>query len=867
MDTNGDEQKARAIKEATILLPRKRTRMEVEELEALSEQMSTYAMSAIEVPSYITKTQLVCTSRLKAVMGTFDKKSREYREAAKVLSATKNRKSAWAELGEGVQGEEVGELEVRYYEQKIGPQRRYADPYVELFSLDKQSGLRAAAAFGLYIDFDLEGAYQVILQSLCKQHKIECPELDEHLANRDDQLKEMGGLVVSGNDYTRRKAAKEYFNAVYNGAGDRFELQWARDYGVSTSKQFPACARRFKREMQEVSPALIAKYPEIEAQVNELYPQKRDSSTMFYILSKEERKAIDAMEEKLESMGVRMDSYQGDGGFCRTEDIIRADSFKYQTELEEKLTEAVRLATGMRHTVKIKEIELPRMPVAPTLEFKLDTIKDTGNPEDFQAYIETINRHFVWIRELKDTVLQLRYNVHGDIVNITYTDRGSVMKTFAGVRVVEKIKQTKDGDEAVFCNLFAEGGYFWRTERRQARRIVFEPRPGVEIEPEDFNLFQGLPLDRAFKEREAEFRVAIAGGMLSEGAYFLLGLIKEVLADSDQERYESICRWLNRMLATRTKTDHLPMFIGEQGSYKSVFFGDKGLAKQWYGDYYLKFNNIDQLTQNFNAQMAGILFVCLEEAKPFRKSNTNSDILKDLVDSATVPITPKGKDTFTIDAHFNMQGNTQNVDAIKVEDGCRRYSLHATNNKWSQKSQQKGLITEQEKNDHDNKVWGFVHDKEVVLELFAYFMLYHELVEPGDWVKYRLKPVKTQLRDDQMEHNKCPIERWLSEWRNGEIDMFLPQMGGGSVADRPELQQTETVLAKWGDSYKSGEMFAIWKAYKGVFMSEVREYNDNVSFGIALSKFAKRGEKLAEKTELLKKTGNPPKYYGLARGQ
>ena len=107
-----------------------------------------------------------------------------------------------------------------------------------------------------------------------------------------------------------------------------------------------------------------------------------------------------------------------------------------------RLTDAIRRATGMAHTIKAKEIELPKLPAAPTLEFMSDTIANTDNPEDFNGYIEIMNRHFVTIREMNDTVLQLRYGEDGTIKNIHYTNRKSIMQTFAGCgTVLEKITE------------------------------------------------------------------------------------------------------------------------------------------------------------------------------------------------------------------------------------------------------------------------------------------------------------------------------------------------------------------------------------------------------------------------------------------
>ena len=99
------------------------------------------------------------------------------------------------------------------------------------------------------------------------------------------------------------------------------------------------------------------------------------------------------------------------------------------------------------------------------------------------------------------------------------------------------------------------------------------------------------------------------------------------------------------------------------------------------------------------------------------------------------------------------------------------------------------------------------------MELFAYFMLYHEITDPGEQADRPIAPVQTELGDDQMSHNKCPIGRWLREWRDDEVGMFLEELGVGRDKNNPELQDRLTTLARWGTKYSAQQMFAIWQNY------------------------------------------------------
>ena len=94
------------------------------------------------------------------------------------------------------------------YSTKIG--RWFAHAGVGIQSLPRK--IRHTICKGLYIDLDFRNAHPVILETLCKNHNIECPFLTNYIKNRDTLLtKWSNDLDISKED------CKQNFLAMLNG--------------------------------------------------------------------------------------------------------------------------------------------------------------------------------------------------------------------------------------------------------------------------------------------------------------------------------------------------------------------------------------------------------------------------------------------------------------------------------------------------------------------------------------------------------------------------------------------------------------------------------------------------------------------------
>ena len=82
----------------------------------------------------------------------------------------------------------------------------------------------------------------------------------------------------------------------------------------------------------------------------------------------------------------------------------------------------------------------------------------------------------------------------------------------------------------------------------------------------------------------------------------------------------------------------------------------------------------------------------------------------------------------------------------------------------------------------------------------------------------------------------CAVGRWLKDWQNGQVEMFIETMEDADNRNNPEAKERHVTPVAWGTTYKPGEMYTIFKRY-------IREYHPDerdpgsLSLGQKLSKY------------------------------
>ena len=134
-------------------------------------------------------------------------------------------------------------------------------------------------------------------------------------------------------------------------------------------------------------------------------------------------------------------------------------------------------------------------------------------------------------------------------------------------------------------------------------------------------------------------------------------------------------------------------------------------------------NDIQSLTQKHNTAGNGKFYGCLEEGAPYRKAHHANDKLKDIVDSSTQRIEPKGVDDYEVKDHRAFVSLTNNMDAFPGEQGERRKLALDVNPHFSKLSVDNGMIDPIVRDEFCAKFDRLKNSDKVAYNFFEYCML------------------------------------------------------------------------------------------------------------------------------------------------
>ena len=625
-------------------------------------------------------TEYICTSRLARSAILYRDRNQELAKVNSILAAAHNLMPAerWyasdparGACPRSLTGQIIGELDVTYPPQIIAKQRRYATGPC-IFSLPKLA--RFAATHGLYIDGDLVGSELTAYQHLCQKQRIDCDNLNDHLANREAQLAALGKSHAPKHPQDeQRDFAKKYVNLVFHGGSLRPSLpheqknaiaQVFDDYGVLPTALPPLWLRNLAAEMRVSGPALM-EHEDNSDLMDELQAKKpskalRWQSAIHYLTAPVEYAMMDAALEHGESIRLIAVSDQSDGylwlAYSFPEDEEVKEVFQY-------MTNAIRSNTGIADaTIREKPIPLPNLPVAKSVRLDPTTWPQEATEAQLPELYSLVDRHFVSIMGLTKAYVAERQFYEGtDIVSkVVLRVESECTKMFRCCSVI-MMRDGKPKNTPIFemwllrCDRpFAQGIDFLVTE---ADRLA---------NPDMLSSFTGLRFDTTEPLTNAE--AANDGGV-----QLLLGYIREILAADDVDSYEYILGWLAACVQRLTKIGVIMGFVGAAGCGKSHLFSQCSenlpIFQTLFGGnegYYMSGQGLDDVVARFNTMSSAKLFAVCEELKS-GAAKENMAKLKFLADARFMTFEAKHADAVRMADHRNTICITNYEDAFGVD--------------------------------------------------------------------------------------------------------------------------------------------------------------------------------------------------------
>jgi len=223
---------------------------------------------------------------------------------------------------------------------------------------------------------------------------------------------------------------------------------------------------------------------------------------------------------------------------------------------------------------------------------------------------------------------------------------------------------------------------FMRTHNRTVpdfipdARVVFDPSSdkGIELDeaPYFVNLYRHTKYMLQSKETShLEYGNAIKLKTLTPTIYTLMS---HILGEGKTE-FEHFINWLAYIYQNKKKTMTAWIFTGVPGTGKGLLIHK--VLKPLFGNQQVPMRSLENIEEQFNLYMRTALFLVVDE---FRMSDSGSvgkmaDKLKHQVTEPTLTIRAMRTNQIELPSFCNFIFLTNRNDAVKIEDGDRRYNV------------------------------------------------------------------------------------------------------------------------------------------------------------------------------------------------
>ena len=207
-------------------------------------------------------------------------------------------------------------------------------------------------------------------------------------------------------------------------------------------------------------------------------------------------------------------------------------------------------------------------------------------------------------------------------------------------------------------------------------RVVFDPSSdkGIELEepPYFVNLYRRTPYMLQAKDtQQLEYGTAIKLKKLTSNIYTL---ISHVLGDGVTE-FEHFINWLAYIYQNKRKTMTAWIFTGVPGTGKGLLIHK--VLKPLFGEAQVPMRSLENIEEQFNLYMRTALFLVVDEFRMADSGNIGkmADKLKHQVTEPTLTIRAMRTNQVELPSFCNFIFLTNRGDAVKIEDGDRRYNV------------------------------------------------------------------------------------------------------------------------------------------------------------------------------------------------
>jgi hypothetical protein len=528
--------------------------------------------------------------------------------------------------------------------------------------------IRQTLAKPIYTDIDVDNCHPTILYQVCKKYGIECDNLEDYVENRDKYLKE----VMDAYKVSRDDAKKLFIILLYFGG---FE-GWAEDCNIPDAVPTKNI-KNFKRELQTIGKAIHENNPDISNEVKnnkELKGTKEYNeigSVVSYYLQEIECRILEAIYLYCKSHNI----ISNDAVLCADGLMIKSE--RYNKKLLKEFKELINEKFGLDLNFSVKEMKQDYLDILDDhiqtedriiakilkgytididinkdIDFNIKQLSDFFNNDIKELGEENYLKYFEYTNSFRYFNAFHAYFYMSDDIYKIYKSVITNYKNFE--KSMENLFFMHNKIKYKFTSLYLQSD-----KRNTFSSFLFSPND--KSIGDKYNLFNGF-----FYENNTNTYDIEKVNIFIKHIEFICN--EEGRKEKPISNY--VLNWFSHIIQKpEVKTDVALVF------YSIV----EGVGKNKVSDifsklikgYEAKFRDTSALTDKFNGDMMGKLFVVGDEINARAQEVANE--LKDIITRKTELIEFKGKDKFLIQDFKNYFFTTNNENVFKVSNSDRRF--------------------------------------------------------------------------------------------------------------------------------------------------------------------------------------------------
>lgn len=572
-----------------------------------------------------------------------------------------------------------GSILVRYTQTDVDRLGRYnAVNAIGLQFMTRQ--IRHTIAHEYYHDVDIVNCHPVIIQWLCRNVNIECPQLDKYVAERDSII---STIIRYNPTHDRDTIKRDIIAMIYGGR---------KGYNSITKRT--GFLSKFETEMTRINKKISKLFKELHDARKKVKDFNVEGSTLAYLCCIVENQVLMMMLQYFEK-NISTKEYDAtvlcfDGLMIRNT-IPREVLEGHINRLESMFSDVelpIKLKVKNMEPLALEEIGYSPVKMCDYddeyyyYDF-LNMLTKKGKVFEFSeleaAICNNINRCVMrkskggyFVKQDRNHPLEGIKELTSDLISVKFDKKSNKKSNLIEIKSENPEIKLEKSEIMVKPLTFWIKNYFFNSINK-FDNIVCSPADD-QISERDFNTWSGFKAKRLSKYDVSEIE-------------FILNHIKSVWANHDEAYFHYIKSWFHRIFTDPGNKSKVALVLrSEKQQIGKGIIISGFLAPLVFGEHMAVADaGLDFLTGKFNHVLMNKVLVSADELSSLGDDGYHAvfDVMKSRITEDKIMIEIKGIDKFSVRDYMNFIMCTNNSYTLKIEKDDARYAVFDCSNEYA----------------------------------------------------------------------------------------------------------------------------------------------------------------------------------------